>query len=64
MATRMNHELPMANGDEQDVFSRRARKLLGLDRKAGLPKWWKRNYNKRVRSKAKSRIRINGDGWL
>lgn len=63
MATRMNHELTMANGDEQDVFSRNARRLLGLDQKPGVPKWWKRNYNKRVRSKAKDRIRIDRDGW-
>lgn len=63
MATKMNHELVMANGDEEDVFSRNARRLLGLDKKAGLPKWWKRNYSKRVRKSAKSRLRKDLDGW-
>lgn len=63
MATKMNHELVMANGDEQDVFSRNARQLLGLNKKPGLPKWWKRNYSKRVRREAKRRLQTDLDGW-
>lgn len=63
MATRLNHELPPADADEEDAFSSYARQLTGMNTKPGVAKSLKRKYNKRVRKQAKRRIQRNHDDW-